>query len=199
MIERPKYYKDLACARLKGNWNSLAIRTIPICIVSIVGSALNFDDSTTSGVISLFVTVLSWGVMSWYQLAILDFYRGVDGWSRGDNKGDLVKYTVTYARVFIFTFLWTLLLVIPGIIKALGYSMSIFIMRDNPQLSASEAMSLSARMMKGHKWELLWLQISFTGWILLSLMTAGIALVYCTPYIYMSYAAFYERLRSEER
>ncbi len=67
----------------------------------------------------------------------------------------------------IFTALWSMLFIIPGIIKSYSYSMSVFIMLENPQLSASEVITESRRLMNGNKWRLFCLNFSFIGWTLL--------------------------------
>ena len=67
----------------------------------------------------------------------------------------------------IFTALWSILLVIPGIIKSLGYSMTPFLMVENPNLTAKEAIKLSQEKMMGHKWELFCMSLSFIGWSIL--------------------------------
>ena len=74
-------------------------------------------------------------------------------------------------RMGIFTFLWTLLLIIPGIIKSYAYSMSGFIMAENPEMTAKEAMKVSEKMMAGNKWRLFCLQFSFIGWQLLCILS----------------------------
>lgn len=91
----------------------------------------------------------------------------------------------------LFTFLWSLLLVIPGIIKSLGYAMTPFIMAENPEMTAREAIDASQKMMQGHKWELFCLDFSFIGWYLLSALTAGIGSFFLSPYVNAAYAAFY--------
>ena len=97
----------------------------------------------------------------------------------------------------IFVFLWTLLFIIPGIIKAYSYAMTPYILDENPELSASEAIHRSRLMMQGHKFDLFWLQLSFIGWFLLCIVTAGIALLWVTPYYYTAQAAFYEEVKAD--
>lgn len=97
----------------------------------------------------------------------------------------------------IFVFLWTLLFIIPGIIKAYSYAMTPYILDENPELSASEAIHRSRMMMQGHKFDLFWLQLSFIGWFLLCIVTAGIALLWVTPYYYTAQAAFYEEVKAD--
>ncbi len=97
--------------------------------------------------------------------------------------------------VSFFTFLWTLLLIIPGIIKQYAYSMSFYILADNPELTAREALSKSKEMMNGHKWDLFVLQLSFIGWYLLIGVTFGIAAIYVVPYISATTANFYNSIK----
>ena len=91
----------------------------------------------------------------------------------------------------LYTFLWSLLLVIPGIIKSLGYAMTPFLMAENPYLTASEAIKLSQEKMRGHKGELFWLGLTFIGWSILATLTGGIGYFFLNPYINAAYAAFY--------
>lgn len=108
---------------------------------------------------------------------------------------NFVTSMVTYLLIFIYTFLWSLLFIIPGIIKALSYSMSLFILADNPNMKANEAITKSKEMMNGHKWELFLLYLSFIGWMLLTILTFGILVIYVGPYMYASLAAFYEEIK----
>ena len=109
-----------------------------------------------------------------------------------------------FARTFslhlinsVFIFLWSLLFIIPGIIKALSYSMSYFILQENPNLSANEARKESMRLMEGNKWRLFCLMFSFIGWILLSVLTLGILMIWINPYMYVAEAEFYKNLKEE--
>ncbi len=97
-------------------------------------------------------------------------------------------------RMQIFTFLWTLLLIIPGIVKSYSYSMAGFIAYENPDMTAKEAMEVSMAMMKGNKWRLFCLQISFIGWAILSIFTAGIGLLWVDAYSNAAITAFYNEI-----
>ena len=98
---------------------------------------------------------------------------------------------------YLFTVLWTLLLIVPGIIKALAYSLTPFIVKDNPELSPNQAISLSVRMMKGHKLDLFCLYLSFAGWFLLCILTIGVGFLWLMPYVQTSLAAFYQDVKNE--
>ena len=93
--------------------------------------------------------------------------------------------------------LWSLLLIIPGIIKSLSYAMTPYILEENPELTASEAIHRSRLMMHGHKFDLFWLYLSFLGWAILCLFTLGIGYFWLMPYIQTSEAAFYEEVKAD--
>jgi len=102
---------------------------------------------------------------------------------------------VLYLLISIYTFLWTLLLIVPGIIAALSYSQSYYIMNDNPNISAMEAIEISKKMMDGHKSRLFMLQLSFIGWLIVSCLTFGIGFLWLNPYYHLTMANFYEDLK----
>jgi len=94
------------------------------------------------------------------------------------------------------TFLWSLLFVIPGIVKALGYLLTPYILYDCPNVPAMEASRLSERITRGHKSELFITWLSFLGWMLLSALTLNILyVVYVGPYMQLTYAGIYEELK----
>ncbi len=99
--------------------------------------------------------------------------------------------------VGLFTALWSLLLVIPGIIKAYSYSMSMYILAENPEIGALEAINRSKAMMNGHKMELFVLELSFIGWYLLCAITFGIAGVWVFPYMSATFANFYNKIKNQ--
>lgn len=96
--------------------------------------------------------------------------------------------------VGIFTFLWTLLFIIPGIIKGLAYSQTFYIMNEHPEYTGSEAIKASQEMMRGHKGELFLLQLSFFGWFLLGVITLGLAFFYVAPYYQTTMAEYHRYL-----
>lgn len=95
----------------------------------------------------------------------------------------------------LFTSLWSLLFFIPGIVKSLSYSMAMYIMAENPEMPALEAITKSRKMMDGHKMELFVLGLSFIGWLLLVGITAGIAIIWVGPYMNATMANFYNSIK----
>ena len=107
-------------------------------------------------------------------------------------------HLAAYLIQTIFVALWTLLLIVPGIIAALSYSMTYFIIAEDSSISASEAITKSKKMMKGNKWKLSCLGFRFTGWFLLAMLSFGIGFLWVGPYMYVSYAKFYDDLKTVE-
>ena len=98
----------------------------------------------------------------------------------------------------LFTFLWSLLFVIPGIIKAFSYYQAMYILADNEGKPALECISESKEMMNGHKMELFVLGLSFIGWVLLGIVTFFIGFIWITPYMQATFANFYRKLKEEK-
>lgn len=98
----------------------------------------------------------------------------------------------------LYTFLWSLLFFIPGIIKSYSYMMVPYILAENPHMDANRAITLSRKMMDGHKAEAFVIGLSFIGWNLLGIMTFGILnIVYVCPYMNATYAEFYAAVKGE--
>ncbi len=92
----------------------------------------------------------------------------------------------------IFTFLWSLLLIVPGIMAALSYSLIYFIMKDHPEMKAMDVIGLSKKAMYGYRWKLFCLFCRFIGWYLLCILTLGIGFLWFIPYFSVSFAKFYD-------
>jgi len=93
--------------------------------------------------------------------------------------------------MFIKIFLWTLLLIVPGIVASFRYALAPYLMAEHPNMTASEAIEQSKQLMQGHKARLFWLKLSFIGWYLLSALTMGVGWVFLAPYPKAAEAAFY--------
>ena len=94
----------------------------------------------------------------------------------------------------VYVILWSLLLIIPGIIASYSYAMTSYILAEHPELDPSEAIARSKEMMEGNRWRLFCLQFSFIGWSLLSSLTLGIGNLWLTPYKQTATAAFYREI-----
>lgn len=109
-------------------------------------------------------------------------------------NGYFLKAFLTRLLVGVITTIGYILLVIPGILATYGLSMTYYIMAENPEIDPFEAVKASWNMMKGYKWKLFCLQISFIGWIILSAFTLGIGMLFITPYMEAATAAFYKNI-----
>lgn len=111
---------------------------------------------------------------------------------------DYVRKLCGYLWMMLWTFLWMLLFIIPGIIKALSYGMTQYILADCPNVRPKDALKLSMRMMEGRKAELFLFFLSFIGWGILALCTAGIVgIFYASPYLNSSLACWYTECRDD--
>ena len=108
--------------------------------------------------------------------------------------------TTTISRLLrsIYTLLWSLLFIIPGIIAAYSYAMTDYILAEHPGMTASEAIDTSREMMSGNRWRLFCLQFSFIGWSILVALTFGIGNLWLNPYRQAAEAAFYREISGTE-
>ena len=205
-------YKNAALSVLNGNWAPVVVATIVMYIVSFVVQLITqpltvsadpesfqfFALLIGASIVSMFVTVpLSVG----YYNALNKLYVEVD------NKVTSNMFTIGFGRVLryvggmllmgIYVFFWMLFLVIPGIIMAIAYSLTPFILKDYPELSVGQAIQMSEKMMRGHKMRYFLLTLSFIGWGLLGILTLGIGYIWLTPYMYTTTAAFYQDVKNE--
>ena len=109
---------------------------------------------------------------------------------------------INFVLVSIFTFLWTWLLIIPGIIKAYSYSMAPYIVKDmvasDKQVGATDGINASKELMKGHKMNLFIFDLSFLGWNILAAITCGIGYLWVTPYYQTAKANFYRHIAGDK-
>ncbi len=138
-------------------------------------------------------------IIAGYCSFSLRIYRGQQG-----DIGDMFRTGFfNYWRkvggilwMYLFTFLWSLLFIIPGIIKALAYFMTPYILSDCPDVTATDALKLSIRMTNGYKGEIFVMGLSFIGWAILTGLTFGIlGILYTGPYMGASFAGLYDELK----
>ncbi|MBQ7098476.1 MAG: DUF975 family protein [Oscillospiraceae bacterium] len=99
----------------------------------------------------------------------------------------------------LMVFLGALLFVVPGIILGYAYAMAPYILAENPEITGTEALRLSRQMMKGHKWELFWLELTFIGWSILAAFTLDLGNLALEPYKGISKASFYRDVQAQSR
>ena len=106
--------------------------------------------------------------------------------------------TITRLLRALYVFLWSLLFVIPGIVAGFSYAMTDYILAENPELTADEAITQSKEMMNGNRFRLFCLKFSFIGWDILATLAFGIGHLWLTPYKQAAYAAFYREVSGTE-
>ena len=156
----------------------------------------------SSGVIDMLLQILRSIVGAGFILFLLNTIRGAGACLGNllDGFGFFLKIIGLTILEYIFITLWSLLLIFPGFIAAYRYSMAIYLLVDDPSRSPLECLRLSKEMMKGHKWELFVLDLSFIGWGFLAMLPlVGYAVqVWTVPYISMTKALYYEKLSGRD-
>lgn len=194
-------YRAEARAALKGNWTSSVVFSLVylviVVFVNLVFTLPAGDNTVLSQVLSFVSSLPLLPIAYGFVVAFLGQAR-----KREIQLGDLFAHYNkrvwgTLFLVQVYTLLWMLLLIIPGIIKQYSYSMTPYILNDNPELSGNAAIEKSMEMMQGNKWRLFLLDLSFIGWMILSILTLGIAMLWVLPYMIQTRAAFYETLKAE--
>lgn len=184
--------KAAAKEQIKGNIGMLLLCSIIIFAISFAAGFI----PVVGGVVTLVVTPsLSVGLC----LVYLGLTEGQKAEVGTLFKGFqyLGKALWLSVLVAVFTCLWSFLFVIPGIVKAYSYSMAFYILAENPEMTAREALRESKEIMKGHKMDLFVLQLSFILWILLVTVTFGIAAIYVVPYQTCTVANFYQKIKRQ--
>ena len=195
-------YKDRALASLEGKWGSAAIATLIIAIITggistVITLPMGSDTVaglSTNGIWSLLCLPLEWG----FTVYFLSLIRQED--IRYERLFEGYK---DFIRTFLMEFLYclavavgTCLFIVPGIILGIGLCMAPYILKDDPQISAMDALMKSWQMTRGHKLKLFWLGLSFIGWIILSLCTFGLGFFLLAPYMEATFAHYYEDIKT---
>lgn len=214
--------KENAKNSLKGKWGEAILVLIIFGVISMAvtgialignNAALNSADSISKfledpnsfnfGIPQIISSILSILVSAFLALGSVSYFLKV---SRNENvtfkelfsKTSLwLLYIGVTIMTSIFIGLWSLLLIIPGIIASYRYAMVNYIMVDNPELGVFGAIKRSKEIMVGHKMDLFVLQLSFIGWLLLSALTLGILMLYVTPYMNVTFANFYNSIKDQ--
>ena len=169
------------------------IRLIPVSVVAAVLIVV------LGLVLTVFVTnVLSVGGCRYFlenQTMYVDV--GLLGW--GFSRDHYKNVVLTLFLRDLYTFLWTLLFIAPGIVKSYEYRMIPYILAEHPDMPPGEVFAKSREMMDGFKYEMLVLDVSFLGWMILGSVTFGIAAaLFVEPYMNAAYAETYTTLKKIE-
>ena len=194
-------YKNRALSALENKWGNFVAITFVYGFIIGITQVLSGDKDSPAilHLIGLVLFILALPLTWGYQTLFLGAVRGGEATAKdlfeGYNKELFSRVLTTTLLYYVYVFLWSLLLLIPGCIKAYSYAMTPYILKDNPEMKNNAAIEESMRMMDGHKLELFLLDLSFIGWALLSLLTCGIGFLWLTPYMNMARVNFYEDLK----
>lgn len=177
---------------LQGNWGKSILALIVYAIVAgviglftlipFLGYIIQF---ITTGALTLGFIIFFVGIARKEGPPISEIFSGFS---------HFLKALGVYFFMTIFTLLWSLLFIIPGIIAYYRYSQAYYILQDNPDIGALEAIRQSKELMKGRKFKLFVLHLSFIGWALLCLLTIGIGFLWLYPYFFVTQAHFYDEI-----
>ena len=216
--------RAIARRNLEGTWGiSVGVALVAAILGGLIvgtGSNINFNfnEDTVRNLPPIFWTVLLPLVSLAGLLGIVSFILGGTvelGYAKfllkqydrkelqfSDLFSQFERFGTGFAQKFLrtlYTCLWALLLVIPGIVKGLSYAMTPFILEEHPEMTASEAIKASMKLMDGHKMDLFILGLTFIGWEILACLTMGIGFLFLNPYMNAAYAAFYRNISGQRQ
>lgn len=204
-----QYYKNEALSALRGNWANALVATIILVALMLFFSSNEAVNSYYQRVVINPFIGYSLSFVSLFVL--LPLAVGYSNSMRvlletGDNRLTNNSFSLGFGNWLhgvwgmvlstIYIFLWTLLLIIPGIIKSYSYALTPYILVEHPEMSANEAIEESMRLMDGHKFDLFYLQLSFIGWAILSILSLGLGFFWLIPYQMTAQAAFYRDIKN---
>ncbi len=189
-MKNSAYYRSVARDLMDKRWKIFGVIMLLFTLINLALSAIpyigTFATFLVSGAFSLSASLIALAYIKGQDVAIENMFDGFKNYTNA---------TILALHQGIVIFLWTLLFIIPGIIKSYSYQMVFYILAENPGMSSKEAMEESKSLMEGHRFELFKLQLSFIGWSFLSIFTFGILLIWLVPYVNIATAVFYTDLK----
>ncbi len=182
---------------LAGNWSTAVLGTLLMSLLMslpVVVFVFLFDSATMENVSNIYTLLVSGPLTLGYTAFILAIFRRksaspLDIFNGFERFGKALGLMIV---MNVFIFLWTLLLIIPGIIATYRYAMAFYILVDRPEMGILEILDESKRLMMGNKLKLFLLHLSFFGWAILAALTMGIGFFWLSPYITAATSGFYE-------
>ena len=196
------FFQNQSRETLRNRWTEVVLCTLLYIVPSFISGLLPDDNiywlMLYIGLLCFIIQPLSFG----YEITMLNVANGA-----ADNDLITRPYTMTFENYnrylttsvfkYFIVLLWTLLLIVPGIVMSYVYAMTSYIMHENPDLSPEECLRRSKQMMQGYKWKLFCLDLSFIAWYLLGIITLGIGMLWISPWVDCAKAKFYQQLKQE--
>ncbi len=202
MLSNPEI-RQYARRAMQGKWGVSALLTLLSGVIFSVCSALQSDVSVLTSLVYLICLVLiivplQFGVDIMFLGVVRDGSRpSVEAMFEGFSSKYYRRVVLTMLLADIYIFLWTLLLIIPGLIKAISYAMTPYILAENPEIGSDEAICRSMEMMRGRKLKLFLIALGEVGLVILSAFALCIPCLWISPYYKSVYAKFYLEAKSE--
>ncbi len=200
MFER-KLYKLYAKKQLLGRKKIPVIATLISTLISLLISSTSCTYSSPLSTVFFILTVAINGILQIAQCNLyLEYFKTHEklpfsAFSKGFSYW--INGALGALWYCLWVFLWSLLFIIPGIVKAFSYSQLFFILAENPEIEVSKAMKISNVMTKGFKGDLFIMHLSFIGWAILSCLTCGILWLWVIPYQKMSFTNAYKNMKMQ--
>ena len=202
--------KETAWEKLGGKWTNACLGFLLFIFISTIIDmpSIFFEDESVGQalyqsiwgpIVWVFTWILDLGLFAFYYDIISNRILSYKRLFLGFSKGFIYAVNVFCAQLLmcIFIVLWSLLLIIPGIMKAFSYSMTLYILIDHPEYSPLEAIKKSKELMYGHRMELCVLELRFIPWLLFGIITLGIGFIWIVPYFMAAYSEFYLQLKEK--
>ena len=194
-------YKQAALQDLKNNWKRPVILSLLYSVFTLLICLLLDNSTALAGMLSSLLLISYYFALYDHHadLKQLDYEEGLTSVFKNNR---FLPALLTWLMSEIFIFLWSLLLIIPGIYKSIQYSMRYLILKDqldnNENIGATDAITKSKEMMSRHEGDYFKFVMSFTGWFLLTCLTLGIGIFWLRPYFNLAKIHFYEDLKKEQ-
>lgn len=189
-MKNSAYYRAVARDLMGKRWKTYGLGMLVASLLSMVAGLIPYVGALAllliTGAFSLSFALISLAFIKGQDIEIGNIF---DGFKNFTNA------TLLALHQMLLIFLWTLLFIVPGIIKGYAYYMVFYILAENPDMSSKDALAESKSLMEGHKFEFFKLQLSFIGWFILSIFTFGILGFWLAPYVNIATAVFYTDLK----
>jgi len=203
-LEKPRYeYKQKAASLLEGKYTNVIIILLIMGIISSLGTGYSAGDIAVGGgarsswanVISLLLgAAFAYGSITMYMGIVANKEPSIEEVLLVGFKDNYVRNLVCQLLTTIFVVLWSLLLIIPGIVKAYAYSMNFYLLKRDPNLSGQDAITKSKEFTMGYKMDLFMLDLSYLGWYFIGIFTLGILWLWIVPKHLTARVLYYDEI-----
>ena len=172
---------------LRGKWGLAMGGAVIYVLVALAVGVVPILGAIVTGAMSIGLARFALALARKAPAKISDIFSGFDRFGVGFGA---------YLLQGVFVMLWSLLLIVPGIIAALSYAVTYYVISEEPTIGPLEAITKSKHLMRGHKWELFCLGFRFVGWMLLCVLSLGIGFLWLIPYILVTMAHFFDDIKA---